>query len=142
MWLRVGCLGLLVLLATPGHAESDAVGTWRKQVLARLEASKRFLPPGARGQHGTTKVAFVLDRSGKLTSNELAQSSGFAVLDAEALAMVDRASPFPVPPLQVTDEGLNLVLPVMFMGPSPQEIEINKEEARVNAKMRAICRGC
>jgi TonB family protein len=34
------------------------------------------------GQSGVAKVAFVLNRSGKLISNELRQSSGFQALDS------------------------------------------------------------
>jgi hypothetical protein len=43
------------------------------------------------------------------------------------------------------DGRLRLVLPVIFGGRSPSQvptIDISKEEALVNAKMRAICRGC
>jgi hypothetical protein len=65
MWLRVGCLGVLVAMAVPCHAETAAVGAWKKQIVTRLDASKRF-PLGAMGQSGTAKVGFVLDRSGKL----------------------------------------------------------------------------
>jgi protein TonB len=144
MWLRVGCLGFLIAMAVPCHAETDAVDAWKKQIVTRLNASKRF-PPEAMGQSGTAKVAFVLDRSGKLISKELAESSGFPALDSAALAMVDRAQPFPVPPSEMEDGRLRLVLPVIFGGRSPSQvptIDISKEEALVNAKMRAICRGC
>jgi outer membrane biosynthesis protein TonB len=53
----------------PCHAETDAVDAWKKQIVTRLNASKRF-PLEAMGQSGTAKVAFVLDRSGKLISKE------------------------------------------------------------------------
>ena len=150
MWLRVGCLGLLIALVNPCHAETDPIDAWRRQIVTRLDASKRF-PLGAIGESGTAKVTFVLDRSGKLISKQLTQSSGFPALDSAALAMVDRAQPFPVPPSEMEDDGLRLVLPVIFPGRSlsqvpttdiGKEIDINKGEALVNARMRAICRGC
>ena len=81
MWLRVGCLGFLIAVAMPCHAKPDAAGAWKKQIVTRLDASKRF-PPEAMGQSGVAKVAFVLNRSGKLISNELRQSSGFQALDS------------------------------------------------------------
>jgi hypothetical protein len=77
MWARAGLLCLLIatvtpcLIApvTPCRAETDAVDAWRRQVIMRLMASRRF-PPEAR-QGGTAVVAFVLDRSGKLIANKL-----------------------------------------------------------------------
>ena len=65
----------------PCHAKPDAAGAWKKQIVTRLDASKRF-PPEAMWQSGVAKVAFVLNRSGKLISNELRQSSGFQALDS------------------------------------------------------------
>jgi periplasmic protein TonB len=103
MWLRVGCLGFLIAMAVPCHAETDAVDAWKKQIVTRLNASKRF-PLEARGQSGVAKVTFVLDRSGKLISRKLTQSSGLPALDKEALATVGRVQPFPVPPPEIDDD--------------------------------------
>jgi protein TonB len=72
------------------------------------------------------------------------------MLDAEALAMVSRAQPFPVPPSEVDDEKLKLVLPVIFdprrppttIDTSKADAAIDKAEATVSAKMRSICRNC
>jgi protein TonB len=145
MWARAGLLCLLIATVTPCliatvttcHAETDAVDAWRRQVIMRLMASRRF-PPEAIGQHGTAMVAFVLDRSGKLISNKLKQGSGAQALDAEAVAIVERAQPFPAPPPELDDDRLKWVLPVDFHGGSP----ISEQEAVVKAKMRSICRGC
>jgi protein TonB len=115
MWLRVGCLGFLITMAVPCHAETDAVDAWKKQIVTRLNASRRF-PLEARGQSGVAKVTFVLDRSGKLISRELTQSSGLPALDKEALATVGRARPFPVPPPEIDDDGLTLIVPLVFAG--------------------------
>jgi protein TonB len=116
-------------------------GAWKKQIVTRLNASKRF-PPGAMGQSGVAKVGFVLDRSGKLISRELMQSSGFSALDTEALATVDRAQPFPVAPPEIGDDTQKLAVPIVFKRLPSQVLDIIKEEATVNAKMHSICRGC
>jgi periplasmic protein TonB len=148
MWPRGGLLCLLIAVAMPCRAETDAVAAWQKQIFIRLNASRSF-PPQAMGQSGTAKVRFVLDRSGKLISNQILQSSGLKPFDLEAVAIVDRAQPFPAPPAEIDDDRLKLIVPMDFdgkAGMSPLDvrraIEIGKEEARMRAMLRGICRGC
>ena len=135
MWLRIGLLCLLIVVVTPCRAEPDTVGAWQKQITTRLSAS---FPPQATAQTGTVTVGFVLDRSGKLISNVVLQSSGFKALDVEAVAIVDRAQPFPAPPPNIDDGKLKIVAELVF--PVPRDIF--KEDAALRAKLRGICRGC
>jgi len=107
MWLRLGCLIILITATIPCYAESDNVAQWKKDISARLVVSRRF-PPEARGEAGSARVRFVLDRSGKLVSSWLEESTGSAILDAEALAMIERAQPFPAPPPEVDDLNFRL----------------------------------
>ena len=138
MWLRVGCLGFLIAMAVPCRAETDALVAWKKQIVTRLNASKRF-PPEARGQSRVAKVTFVLDRSGKLISRKLTQSSGLLALDKEALATVGRAQPFPAPPAEIDDDSLTLIVPLVFAGrPQIPISDISKEDAAVDARPWAI----
>jgi TonB family protein len=51
-----------------------------------------------RGAKGAAVVRFALDSSGRVASLSLLRSSGEADLDAEGLAVVGRAGPFPPPP--------------------------------------------
>jgi periplasmic protein TonB len=149
-WLRIGCLSLAIGTAPLCHAQTDDVGEWLRHISIQLASQKRF-PLEARGQSGTAKVAFTIDRSGNLVSDQLLESTGFPVLDAEALAMVHRAQPFPPPPAQAGDDKLKFVLPVVFARRAA--IDISKEDIRkddaimkgeeaVTAKLRGICRGC
>jgi periplasmic protein TonB len=64
-----------------------------------LERAKHF-PKSAsqRGAKETAIIGFVLDLSGHITSVSLLRSSGEADLDAESVALVNRAAPFPPPP--------------------------------------------
>ncbi|MGH6796669.1 MAG: energy transducer TonB [Methylocella sp.] len=64
-----------------------------------LERVKHY-PESAlrRGAKGTATVGFALDETGRLVSVSLLQSSGEADLDAESVAVVKRAAPFPPPP--------------------------------------------
>ncbi len=65
----------------------------------RLERVKHY-PETARqrGAKGIAIIGFVLDKSGRIASVSLLRSSGDADLDAESVALVNRAAPFPPPP--------------------------------------------
>jgi TonB family protein len=64
-----------------------------------LERVKHY-PETARQRRakGIAVIGFVLDESGQITSVSLLRSSGEADLDAESVALVNRAAPFPPPP--------------------------------------------
>jgi TonB family protein len=57
-------------------------------------------PPSVRAQHlyGNASVDFFLDDKGHLVRLVLYRTSGYVDMDAEALAAVKRAAPFPPPP--------------------------------------------
>lgn len=153
--LLAGLFGLLLVSAIPSYAQTggkavqvNSVDAWKKQIQTRL-ASNRAFPPGATGQGGTVKVKFAIDRQGKLISKELAESSGSELLDTAALQMIERSEPFPEPPVEVKDDMLNFTVPVIFAtrkplpwagGEWPEEWV--KEQKKVDAKIRGICRGC
>ncbi len=83
---------------------------WRGKVLAHLNSSKRGISNGA----GMATVAFKIDRSGKVTSAKVVTSSGNKLLDAEAVALTQRASPVPPPPADVAGSSLYLKVPIRF----------------------------
>jgi periplasmic protein TonB len=63
-------------------------------ILGHLQRFKRY-PRSAQGAVGTVTVRFVLDRAGQVIKTEVTKSSGNSVLDAEAVSILHRASPFP-----------------------------------------------
>jgi periplasmic protein TonB len=150
-WLRAGSLGLLIGTAQPCSAQMDAVGRWEAQVTLRLADQRRF-PPEAKGQNGAAKVAFTIDRSGRLISETLIESTGSPLLDAEAIAMVKRAQPFPPPPAEVREDSPKFELPVVFSSPRARPAGNvaatsshgagDGDDVAVNAKIHGICRGC
>jgi protein TonB len=85
--------------ASSPAASSAEISEYQGAVIARLSAAKRY-PEAARDRapHGVAVVRFSIDASGQVAGVSLAQSAGDAMLDAEALATVRRASPFPPPP--------------------------------------------
>ena len=64
------------------------------------------------GQAGVLR--FVIDRAGRIKKASLEKPSGAAILDAEALAMLDRAQPLPPLPANVRAAEVELVVPVNY----------------------------
>ncbi|MET0876560.1 MAG: TonB family protein [Tardiphaga sp.] len=77
-------------------ASGAAVASYNQLVGAHLLRFKQF-PSSSRAanEQGVAGLSFTLDRSGRLLASRLTKSSGHAALDAEVLAMVRRAQPFP-----------------------------------------------
>ena len=100
-----------------GTAASNArsIVTWQNSVVLHLNRHKRY-PSSARAndQQGDVHVRFSMDRSGQLMASQVARSSGFALLDEEALELLKRASPLPRPPLAMQGETLELIVPIRF----------------------------
>lgn len=96
-------------------ASAAAVASYKQMVAAHLQRFKQY-PPGAKaaGQQGTARVSFTLSRSGGVMSAGLGGSSGHAALDAETLAMVRRAQPFPPFPGDVKQSSMSFSAPVAF----------------------------
>jgi protein TonB len=101
--------------APPAAKAGETRNSYLGRLLAQLNRFKHY-PPSARAAHieGVVMVHFVMARSGKLLSAEIAQSSGRAVLDREALALMRRAEPLPPMPETLTGEVLDAVVPVDF----------------------------
>jgi protein TonB len=89
------------------------MAAWQLALLARLDHFKRY-PAQARGAQGVVSLAFRIDRQGKVVSSHIVTSSGSAVLDAEALALIKRASPVPRPPTEIKDDDLSIVVPIRY----------------------------
>ena len=83
------------------------------EVAKLLEHNKRY-PDEARGrgEQGVATLNFTIDRDGHVLSSRIVKSSGYATLDAETLALVQRAQPFPPPPPELA--GSELTVPVSF----------------------------
>jgi periplasmic protein TonB len=94
---------------------SNAVPTWKTQIVALLERNKRY-PAAAqsRREQGVAQVFFSLDRKGRVINSRIARSSGANALDEEALALLRRAQPFPAPPRELPGPHVDLTVPIRF----------------------------
>ncbi len=103
-----------VARAATSSFDPNARVSWESDVLARLEAAKRY-PPSARfaRQEATIQVQFQVDRKGRVIKSALLRASGITDLDAEALALLRRVR-LPPPPATMATEDLTLTVPIEF----------------------------
>jgi periplasmic protein TonB len=94
---------------------SDAVLRWESALAAHIERFKRYPPEArARGRRGSARVAFTIERDGRLRDSHIIKSSGSQELDRETLAMLTRAQPMPKPPGDVQTVDLSRAVTVQF----------------------------
>lgn len=112
---RVAPVAVAPTQGAPNAKNSEAVVTWRTQLLALIEKNKRY-PEAARSrrEQGTAHVSFTLDRKGRVGGARVIQSSGASALDEEAIALLKRAEPFPVPPATLPGDVVVVRLPIRF----------------------------
>jgi len=67
-----------------------------------------------RQQEGVSILEFILTSSGTIQSAVIKTSSGYKLLDKEALAMLSRAKSLPQPPKGLIQNSIKIILPVSF----------------------------
>jgi protein TonB len=107
-------------IAAPVNSDSsqtrDAKVNWETRVKVQLNRLKKY-PPDAISRHrtGVALVTFVVDQRGDVVSSRLVKSSGTMSMDAEALAVLQRASPLPQPPGEMLKAGeVPVTMPLEF----------------------------
>ncbi len=90
-----------------------AVAAWERLLVAQLERHKRY-PAAGHGKVGEARLAFSIDRNGRVLTSRIVHSSGSEALDEEALALIKRAAPLPSPPAGVPDDRLSFVVPIRY----------------------------
>jgi periplasmic protein TonB len=94
---------------------SAAIRRWESALVGHIERFKRYPAEArARGEHGSARLAFTIDRDGWVRESRILETSGSAELDRECLAMLARAQPMPKPPRQAQTSELSFVVPVRF----------------------------
>ena len=106
---------MIAPVTAPQAVSGESRDSFLARLLAQLNRVKQY-PRSARQAHieGVVMLHFVMDAQGKLLSFEIAKSSGRPVLDAEALALIQRAQPLPVLPADFPTKTLDAVVPVEF----------------------------
>ncbi len=99
----------------------DARGRYSNTLWGAISKHKQY-PKIAqmRGWQGDAVVELLLDGSGKLKSKKIIQSSGHDVLDKQALEMVEKAAPYPIPPEVLRGNSFTITVPIPFKLESAQ----------------------
>ncbi len=97
--------------APAGQAQAD----WEGALVAHLARFKRF-PPAAqrRGEQGVVLMRIAISRAGTVLSMTVANGSGYADLDAEGQAWIQRAQPLPAFPQEITASQMLIMVPLRF----------------------------
>jgi periplasmic protein TonB len=101
--------------AASAGATASAIAAYNQRVRAHLMRFHQY-PAAANGQRGLARLSFTLNRNGQVTGSRLGGSSGVAALDAQAMAMVRQAQPFPAFPPEVSYMSMPFDIPVEFKG--------------------------
>jgi len=89
--------------------------SWQTSLVKHLQQYKRY-PSDAqsRGEEGVVLLSFSVDRSGHVLTRQVVRSSGYPELDAEVIAMIQRAEPLPPFPASMSQPRLELTVPIRF----------------------------
>lgn len=88
---------------------------FRERLLGHLQRHKRYPSSAqARRQQGVPYVRFTMDRAGRVLVSTLERTGNHGVLDAEALALLERAQPLPPLPDEIDGDTLEIVVPIEF----------------------------
>jgi periplasmic protein TonB len=96
-----------------GATAAASAASYRALLVAHLQRFKRW-PAGAeaRGENGKAFVAFTVTRSGGVSGARLTKSTGYASLDQEALAWIQRAQPMPSFPAEMREASMSFTAPL------------------------------
>jgi len=101
-----------------GPSEADINGARGQYAdMLRREIAKDKNYPNisrTRSQQGEVVLDVKLDSNGKVLSATVHTSSGYESLDREAIAKINRISPFPLPPEALKGRTFNVSVPISF----------------------------
>lgn len=98
--------------AVPDSNSLARYGDSLSSLLARQQQYPR--QAAARGWEGDVVLVLVIARKGNLVAARVARSSGHAVLDQHALALVAEVQPFPAMPGALTGDELEVTVPIRY----------------------------
>ena len=94
-------------------AARDPKAFWVGQIVARIEDKKPLDQP-ALPAPVVVKIHFVVGRDGHLVDRSVKDTSGVPAIDATAMAMLDRAQPFPPMPTVLDGTEMAFNVPIRF----------------------------
>ena len=102
----------IVAKAAPDSALLDSYGKQLSSLIARYQRYPRIAQ--LRGWQGTAQVKLFVSATGRMVNAVILHSSGFEVLDDQALEMVRQAAPLPQSPEALRGREFIVMVPIVF----------------------------
>jgi protein TonB len=96
---------------TDSEGASAGRASWESELAAHIRRYATYAANGSR-ESGTVRVGVTIDRNGRLLSRRLAGSSGSSMLDNAAMAVIERAQPYPRFTPGMTQAQIALTIPL------------------------------
>lgn len=95
--------------------DTEEMFRYKDAIRQRIESYRRY-PRSARKHkiEGITVLTFMISEKGTVSSIKVVRSSGYKVLDTEAVATVKRASPFPSIPSGINRFHIEMEVAIVF----------------------------
>lgn len=97
---------------TPDPALLERYGRSLSSLFARQQQYPRLA--ALRGWEGEVQVRVTIARRGNIVATQIVRSSGFEVLDQNAIQLVASSGPLPRPPEALQNKELQIIVPVLF----------------------------
>lgn len=102
-------------VTAPSPVAGEGRDAYLGRLLGQLNRYKQYPREARRARiQGVVMLHFVMDAQGKVLNFDIAKSSGRPVLDAEALALIQRAQPLPALPADYPTRTLDAIVPIEF----------------------------
>jgi periplasmic protein TonB len=103
---------VVVAKAAPDSALLDSYGKTLSSLIAKYQRYPRIAQ--LRSWQGTAQVQLSVSATGRMVNVVILRSSGFEVLDDQALEMVRQATPLPQPPEALRGREFTVMVPIVF----------------------------
>lgn len=96
----------------PDPAQLERYGRSLSSLLARQQNYPRIA--ALRGWEGEVQLRVTIARKGNIVATQIVRSSGFEVLDQNAVQLVTAAGPLPRPPEHLQNREIQVIVPVHY----------------------------
>jgi protein TonB len=103
---------VVVAKTAPDSALLDSYGKTLSSLIAKYQRYPRIAQ--LRSWQGTAQVQLSVSAAGRMVNVVILRSSGFEVLDDQALEMVRQATPLPPPPEALRGREFTVMVPIVF----------------------------
>ena len=98
-----------------GKGNADLTKAYLAKVVAKIKRRQKYPSAGRpKKMVGITRLRFTINSQGVVTASSVSRSSGHAILDREAMALIKRCSPFPPFPKGLEVKSITRTIPIKF----------------------------